>query len=432
MKSTTGDTGELLPAKWFNLLSALPEPVPTALEPSDDHGSRLDLMRRIRPSHLQEQDHLTTPWVEIPQEILARYEEIGRPTRLTRARNVEKYLGTPARIFVKREDQLPTGSFKLNSAVAQMFYVHREGSAQVVTETGAGQWGHAVAYSARMFDVDSVIFWADVSARQKPEREAILRMLGATVYPSPSGATEVGRTLAARGGSGSLGTAIGEAICYARDVDGFRYLSGSNHPHVLMHQTVIGLEVKRQMERLGEEPTVLIACVGGGGNLGGLIGPFIAERRRPESTLRFLGAEAASAPRLTRGEFRYDHADPLGLTPLSKSYTLGRDYALPEMHAGGLRQHSGSPIIGVLRSHGLVDAVAYTEQEVFETGCLFLRLEGIVAAPEACHALRAAVDAATEARSTGRAENIVVCMSGSGLLDMSGYLAHGRTQERAA
>jgi pyridoxal-phosphate dependent TrpB-like enzyme len=415
-----------IPSRWFNVLPHLPEPLPEVREPADGGESRIEIQKRIRLASVQAQDRSLEPWIDIPAKVLEKYEEIGRPTALTRARSLERYLDTPASIFIKREDLLPTGSFKLNSSLAQAYFAHAEGVGRLVTETGAGQWGHAVAYSCRFFGIESVIFWAGVSERQKQSRSLIVRMLGGVVHPSPSRETAVGRAILEKGEDslGSLGTAIGEAISFAKDHSDFRYISGSNLPHILLHQSVIGLETKHQLEELGEKPDVLIACVGGGSNLGGFMNPFLPERLAPGSTLRFLAAEAASAPRLTQGAWRYDHADPEGITPLSKSYTLGRDYLLPETHVGGLRQHNGSPVIGVLRQRGLLEACAYAEKDVFETGRLFLRLEGIVAAPESCHALRAAVDEALAAKQRRKKETIVVCLSGSGLLDLGGYAAN--------
>jgi pyridoxal-phosphate dependent TrpB-like enzyme len=269
-----------------------------------------------------------------------------------------------------------------------------------------------------------VVFWASVSEQQKPGRSALTRMLGATVYPSPSAETDVGRQLLADGQAplGSLGSAIGEAICYARDHAEFRYVSGSNLPHVLLHQTVIGLETRRQLEILGARPDVLIACVGGGSNLGGFMGPFLEDKAARGDELRLVAAEAASAPRLTRGELRYDHSDPVGITPLTRSYTLGRDYPLPPTHVGGLRQHNGSAVIGVLRKHGLLEARAFEEREIFEVGSLIVRLEGLLPAPESCHALAAAIAIARENPREKR--NIVVCISGNGWLDLEGYREH--------
>jgi pyridoxal-phosphate dependent TrpB-like enzyme len=424
-----------IPSRWCNILTRLPEAVPPALDappaltpasadaPFDIHrgGSGLALLRTIRLRAMLEQDESVAAWIDIPWQVQERYAEMGRPTPITRARALERYLGTDAAIFVKREDLLPTGSFKLNSAVAQCFFARAEGANGLVTETGAGQWGQAIAWACRLYGLRSVVFWAKVSERQKQGRSALTRMLGAVVHPSPSPETVVGQRLLDEGRDplGSLGSAIGEAICYARDRGDCRYVSGSNLPHVLLHQSVIGLETRAQLEQAGTRPDVLIACVGGGSNLGGFMGPFLDDKAARRSSLRLLAAEAASAPRLTRGELRYDHADPLGITPLTKSYTLGRDYRLPATHVGGLRQHNGSPVVGVLRKSGLLEAVAYEEADVFATGALFVRLEGVLPAPESCHALRAAIDVARELN--GQRKNIVVCMSGSGWLDLEGY-----------
>lgn len=409
-----------VPACWLNFLPLLPAELPP---PRNAEGSSaLETMNRIRLRAVQQQERSADPVLPIPENVRQRYADIGRPTRLCRARALEEYLGVPSRIYLKREDLLPTGSFKLNSAIAQAYFASQEGVQTLVTETGAGQWGHAVAWASRLYGLESIVFWAGVSARQKPGRRAVLSMLGARVYESPSSHSAVGREILSSGrhALGSLGTAIGEAISYATDHPEVRYISGSNLPHVLLHQSVIGLETRQQLAALGEEPDVLVAAVGGGSNLMGLMGPFLQRKAAQPDGLALLGAESATAPRLTRGEWRYDHSDPLGITPLAKSYTLGRDYELPETHVGGLRQHSGSTAVGVLRSSGWLDAVAYEEREAFETGRLVQRLEGFLPAPESCHALRAAIDRAV---SSGRTEVIVVCVSGHGLLDIEGYLA---------
>lgn len=421
----SGTAPVAVPDAWLNLLTRLPMPLPEPRDPDGPGESRIAMQRRIRLRAALEQDGCSADRIAIPAEVRDRYAEIGRPTPLVRATALEAYLDTPARIYLKREDLLPTGSFKLNSAIAQAYYARQEGVRTLVTETGAGQWGHAVAYACRMFGLEAIIFWAGVSARQKKGRYAVIRMLGGEIHASPSSHTPVGRALRTEGRHrlGSLGTAIGEAIAYAADHPETRYISGSNLPHVLMHQTVIGLETKAQLAALGERPDVLVACVGGGSNLGGFIGPFLDDKRERGAGLTLIGAESASAPRLTKGEWRYDHADPQGVTPLVKSYTLGRDYELPETHVGGLRQHNGSPVIGVLRAAGLIEAHAYEEKEIFEMGRLILRTEGFLPAPESCHALQAAVDRALLARETGREETIVVCVSGSGMLDVDGYMA---------
>lgn len=415
-----------VPDTWFNLTPNLPLELPEAREPDDDLGSRLEVQRRIRLDAVREQDASASSFLTIPEEVREELAAIGRPTPLVRARRLEEYLETPARIYLKREDVLPTGSFKLNSALTQAYFASRQGVGTLVTETGAGQWGHAIAWAARRFGLRAVVFWAGVSARQKPGRRTVIEMLGTEVHASPSERTTTGKALLRDGRhlSGSLGTAIGEAISYASEHPETRYVSGSNLPHVLAHQTVIGQETKTQLAALGESPDALIACVGGGSNLGGLMGPFLAEKAERGDDLLLLGAESASAPRLTRGQWRYDHADPEGITPLTRSYTLGRDYELPETHVGGLRQHSGSPVIGVLRSQGVIDAVAYEEAEAFDTGRLLLRTEGFLIAPESCHAVRAAVEQAVAARRTGHARTVVACVSGSGVLDLEGYSAH--------
>jgi tryptophan synthase beta chain len=413
-----------LPSRWFNILSCLPERVAPPLDPDDGRPSRIKAMNAIRLAALARQDGATDPWIDIPPPVLECYRTIGRPTPLYRARALEEYLGTPASIYLKREDLLPSGAFKLNSAIAQAYFAAEEGVSNLVTETGAGQWALSVAFAARLFDIHATIFWVRLSEAQKKYRSALAKMLGAEIIPSPSDRTEVGRTILERDPDsyGSLGTAIGEAIAYAQTHPEFRYISGSNLAHVLLHQTIIGLETKQQLSTLGIRPDVLVACVGGGSNLGGFMGPFVPDKLAAPGRLRLVAAESAASPRLTQGEWRYDHADPAGLTPLTKSYTLGREYPLPPTHVGGLRQHSGSPIIGVLRKTGLLEAHAYAEPDIFETGKLCLRLEGFLPAPESCHALRAALDVAVEAKQVGRTQTIVACVSGGGLLDLSGYI----------
>jgi pyridoxal-phosphate dependent TrpB-like enzyme len=417
-----------IPEAWFNLAPHLPAPIPPAKDPDDTSPSRIALMARIRLRSVLAQEASREPFIPIPGPVLERYEEFGRPTPLMRARNLEAYLGTPAKIFIKREDMLPTGSFKLNSSIAQAWFASAEGVPSLVTETGAGQWGHAVAFSARLYGLKSVVFWANVSARQKKDRGVLIRMLGGTIHASPSQETTTGQMLSEQGLTGSLGTAIGEAITFASMNPGYKYISGSNHLHVIQHQSIIGLETKRQLEALGEQPTKLIACVGGGSNLAGFIGPFLPEWKEHARGPQFIAAEAATAPRLTQGQLRYDHADPIGVSPLSMSYTLGRDYPLPETHIGGLRQHNGSPVVGVLRQHNVIQPRAYAEPEIFESGKLLLQQEGILAAPESCHAVRAAIDCANEAKQANRADVIVFCLSGNGLLDLGGYAAHEQMQ----
>jgi tryptophan synthase beta chain len=421
----THETPQLteIPTQWFNALPFLPVPLPSPIEPEDGGASRLALMDRIRLPGLKAHDQSTAPYVDIPGDVLSAYRAIGRPTPLTRARSLERALQTTAKIYLKREDCLPTGSFKLNSAIAQAHLACTNRIEHLVTESGAGQWAHALAYACNMFGCKCSVFWVRVSMAQKQYRRALVELLGAKVHASPSRLTASGRALLEKDPScpGSLGTSIGDAIQYVSDHPESRYVSGSNHLHVLLHQTVIGLETKAQLRALGEAPTHLVACCGGGSNLAGFMTPFLPEKTANPDSLRLLAAESNAAPRLTSGQYRYDHADPGGLTPLTKSYTLGSDYMPPANHVGGLRQHSGSPVIGVLRHAGLLEARAYAELEAFRAGELLVSTERILPAPESCHAICGIIDLVEEARHSRSSPTIVACVSGSGLLDLCCY-----------
>lgn len=412
-----------IPTQWFNVIPFLPEPLPPALDPDDGKESRIALMKKIRLRSLVEQDSMQEPFLDIPGEILDHYESIGRPTPLTRARSLEQYLQTPARIYFKREDVLPTASFKLNSAIAQAYFAKKEGAEGLVSETGAGQWGHALAYACNLYGLRCVIFWVKVSLGQKAHRAVLTKMLGAEVHTSPGEDTEAGREILGKysDNPGSLGTSIAEAISYAATQPSMRYVSGSNLPHVLLHQTVIGQEARAQLADLDETPDALVACVGGGSNLGGFMNPFLPLKMESRDSLRLVAAESDAAPRLTRGEYRYDHADPVGLTPLTLSYTLGRDYIPPPVHVGGLRQHSGSPIIGILRRAKILEAYSYSQEDVLKAGRTLIQCERIVPAPESCHAVKATIDLALEAKRKREKRVIVACLSGNGLLDLQAY-----------
>jgi len=422
-KNTVTLNANEIPKKWFNAIPLLPEPLPLPIDPDDDRGSRLELMKRIRLEKLQEQDNSIDQWIDIPKEVIEKYIEAGRPTVLYRARELEKYLDTPAKIFVKREDSLPSGSFKLNTAIAQAYYAKNEGVLGLVTETGAGQWGVSLAYACKMFDIECLIYWVKVSLEQKVYRAALAELYGASILPSPSVKTMVGKEILSKDPTnyGSLGTAIGEAIYTAKENSQYKYVAGSNLPHVLLHQTIIGLETKAQLLSIGEWPDELIACVGGGSNLGGFILPFLPEKLEQGSKLQIIGAESDAAPRLTKGKYEYDHSDPSGLSPLTLSYTLGSNYMPPPVHVGGLRQHSGSAIIGVLRHNKLLEAKAYSQEEAFEAGRVFIQCEKFVPAPETCHAIKAAIDSALDAKRQNKKKTIVICFSGSGLLDLASY-----------
>lgn len=412
-----------LPTKWLNMRAVLPEKLPPVLDPDDDKHGRVEIMRRIRPQAMIQQDETNDEWIDIPEEVLEKFVEIGRPTPLMRAVELERYLDTPAKIYIKREDLLPSHSFKLNTAVAQAYYAKKENAEGLITETGAGQWGVSLSYACNMFDLKTIVFWVKVSVNQKPLRRAFSEMLGATVYPSPSAMTKAGREILDKNPDhyGSLGTAIGEAISFSMEHDSYKYASGSNLSHVLLHQSIIGLETKMQLELAGEQPDILVGCCGGGSNLGGLIAPWVRTKSERPDTIRLFAAESEAAPRLSRGRYMYDHSDPVGLTPQVLSYTLGMDYMPPPVHVGGLRQHNGSPIIGMLKHKDLLESRPYTQEEIFEAGRLFIQLYRIIPAPETCHAIKATIDLALEAKRNNEKKTIVMCFSGNGLLDLSGY-----------
>ena len=409
------------PKEWLNVISCLNTPLAPIHDVVDKLGSRIEIMSKIRVKALLEQDNSLDTYIRIPQDILDTYEIIGRPTPLVRAINLEKYLDTPANIYIKREDLLPTGNFKLNTAIAQIYYAKQEGAKSLVTETGAGQWGLSVAYTCNMMGLSSKIFWVKISQSQKKYRDILIKLLGGEVIASPSNITKAGKEILKNNpnSNGSIGSGIAEAISYALENTSYKYISGSNLPHVLTHQTIIGLETKRQLEYLDEHPDVLIACVGGGSNLGGFMFPFITKNR--DNMPELIGAESHASPRLSRGEYRYDHSDPLGLTPQTLSYTLGSNYKLPQNHVGGLRQHNGSPIIGNIRKEGILNVKSYTQEETFKAGQLFTKCEGYLPAPETNHAIKAVIDYALKCKKEKKKKNIVMCFSGSGLLDLSGY-----------
>lgn len=411
-----------MPGKWFNFVHSLPRPLPEVKNHETEVCStQTTLMQKIKPQELLEQDHCREEWITIPEEIHENLFRIGRPTPLRRAVNLERYLDTPAHIYLKREDTLVTGSFKLTTAIVQAYYAKRNGFKGVVSETGAGQWGMALALSAKLYGLQCRIFMAKCSLEQKPYKEVYMKLLNAEVLPSPSDSTEIGRGIlkSRLNHPGTIGTAISEAIAYALGESGWAYLAGSNTTHVLIHQTLLGLEVKRQMEKIGEKPDELYACVSGGSNLGGFMLPFLKERMKHE--IRYIGAESTAAPRLTKGKYDYDYSDYKGYTAMTKSYTMGHDFIPDPVHVGGLRQHNGSPIIGLLRNEGLLEAEAFHEAEAFRAAKLFLEQEGILIAPETSHAAASIIKAAREAKEKGCRKNMVMLCSGSGMLDLEGY-----------
>ena len=415
-----------IPAAWFNLLPSMVgagmRPLPP-LHPGTHEPVTPDLLAPLFPEALIAQEVSTEPWIDVPGEVLDVYR-LWRPTPLHRAVRLERALDTPARIYFKYEGVSPAGSHKLNTAAAQAHYNRRAGIRRLATETGAGQWGSALAMACRFFDLECLVFMVKASYEQKPYRRVLMETFGAEVRPSPTSMTEAGRRILERNPAspGSLGIAISEAIEVAAQDPATNYSLGSVLNHVLLHQTVIGLEAKRQMELAGEGPDVVIGCVGGGSNYAGLAYPFLADRlsgARPD--LRFMACEPAACPTLTRGRFAYDFGDTAQMTPLLPMYTLGHGFVPAPVHAGGLRYHGDAPSLSLLVREGHMEARAFTQNAVFETAVLFARTQGIVPGPEPAHAIRAVIDEALAAREAGEARVILFNLSGHGHFDMQAY-----------
>ncbi len=414
---------EIVPTKWFNILPILPEQLPPPLKPSGEPVKPRDL-EPLFPRSLIEQEFSTEKYVRIPDEVREAYIEIGRPTPLLRARRLEKLLGTPAKIYFKYEGVTPTGSHKVNTAIAQAYYNHAEGVERLTTETGAGQWGSALALATAFFGLKLRVYMVRISYEQKPYRRILMELYGAEVIPSPSPYTKSGRSILEKDpdNPGSLGIAISEAIEDALSRDDTKYSLGSVLNHVLLHQTVIGLEAKSQLELIGEEnPDLVIGCVGGGSNFAGLAYPFMEDRLKGKSNTRFIAVEPKAVPTMTKGVYAYDYGDTARLTPLLKMHTLGHDYTPPPIHAGGLRYHGVAPTLSILVNHGIVEPVAYSQLEVFKAAQLFAQTEGIVPAPESAHAVKAVIDEALKAKKQGEKKIILFNLSGHGLLDLKGY-----------
>jgi tryptophan synthase beta chain len=377
---------------------------------------------------LIEQEVSPAPEIEIPEEVREAYK-LWRPTPLFRARRLERELDTPARIYYKYEGVSPAGSHKPNTAVPQAFENARAGVRKLATETGAGQWGSSLAFACSLFGLECEVFMVGSSYDQKPYRRSMMQTWGATVHRSPSDRTASGRASAGHP-TGSLGISISEAVEVAAQSEDTNYALGSVLNHVLLHQTVIGQETIAQMEMAGDEPDVVIACVGGGSNFGGLVFPWLRRVLRDGAKTRFLAAEPAACPTLTRGVYAYDYGDTAGLTPLMPMYTLGHDFVPPPVHAGGLRYHGDSPIVCALVRHGLVEARAYRQTESFAAAVRFARTEGIIPAPEPTHALRAVIEEADAAREAGEERVILFGLCGHGNFDMAAYDAYlGGTME---
>jgi tryptophan synthase beta chain len=394
---------EDIPQAYYNILADLPFELPPVLHPATGRPVGPDDLAPLFPMALIQQEVSRERYIEIPEPVRDIYR-LYRPTPLHRARRLERFLDTPAHIYYKYEGVSPAGSHKLNTALAQAFYNKQEGVRGLTTETGAGQWGSALAMACRFFDLECLVFMVKVSYHQKPYRRILMETFGARVIPSPSPETNAGRKVLAEdpNSPGSLGIAISEAVEAAATSGGrLKYSLGSVLNHVLLHQTVVGLEAKRQMEMAGEYPDVIIGCVGGGSNYAGLMLPFMRDKIVEGKSTRFVAVEPTAAPSLTKGVYAYDFGDTVGTTPLLKMHTLGHTFTPAPIHAGGLRYHGMAPIICALYEKGYVEAIAYPQRTVFEAAATFARTEGIVPAPESAHAVRAAIDEALRAKAEG-------------------------------
>ena len=412
-----------MPTSWYNILPDLPEPLPAVLHPATGKPVTVQDLEPLFARELIKQEFHPDPFVEIPEELQEIYR-IWRPTPLIRARNLEKALDTPAKIFYKFEDVSPAGSHKPNSAIAQAYYNKKEGIKRLTTETGAGQWGSALAMACMFFKLELKVYMVKVSYFQKPYRRLMMETWGATCVPSPSPDTESGRKALAEDPDtpGSLGLAISEAVEDAVSRDDTHYSLGSVLNHVILHQSIIGLEAKKQLEMADCYPDIVIGCVGGGTNFGGLAVPFVKDKlsgHYPET--RIVAVEPDSCPSLTKGLYAYDYGDVAGLTPLLKMYTLGSRFMPPPVHAGGLRYHGMSPIITHLHKLGLIEARSVPQIATFEAGIQFARTEGYISAPETNHAIRAGIDEALKCRESGEAKTILIGHSGHGHFDMVSY-----------
>jgi tryptophan synthase beta chain len=413
-----------IPTHWYNIIPDMPGPLAPVMHPGTLKPVGPQDLAPLFPMALIEQEVSSQRWVAIPEPVRELYR-LWRPAPLYRARRLEQALGTPARIYYKYEGVSPAGSHKPNSAVPQAYYNKVAGTKRLATETGAGQWGSALAMACRLVGLECTVYMVKVSYGQKPYRKSLMQLWGAKVFASPSRETEAGRAILAQDpeSPGSLGIAISEAVEDAATHDDAKYALGSVLNHVLMHQTVIGLEAKEQMKLAGDYPDVVIGCHGGGSNFSGLAFPFLADRAAGRK-VRVVAAEPASCPSLTKGVYAYDYGDTAKMAPIAKMYTLGHDFVPPGIHAGGLRYHGASPLVSQLLAAGEIEARAYAQNPCFEAALLFAGAEALVPAPESSHAVRAAVDEALLAKEEGRERVILFGLSGHGQLDMGAYDAY--------
>ena len=409
-----------IPTHWYNVISDMPNPPDPYLGP-DGQPVPPQALEAIFPPGIIEQEVSTERWIKIPEPVREALK-LWRPAPLYRALRLEQILGTPAKIYFKYEGVSPPGSHKPNSAVAQAYYNQIAGIKRLTTETGAGQWGSSLALAGNLFGLQVRIYMVKVSFHQKPFRRSMMETWGGEVIPSPSDRTESGRKALAEDpdSNGSLGIAISEAVEEAASRDDTNYSLGSVLNHVLLHQTIIGLETKKQLEKVGDYPDVIFAPCGGGSNVGGMMFPFLADKAAGKD-IRLVAVEPSSCPTLTRGHYAYDFGDNAGLTPLMKMYTLGHDFMPPGIHAGGLRYHGDSALVSKLYNEGIIEAVAVPQLATFEAGIMFARAQGIIPAPESNHAVRGAIDEALRCKETGETKTILFTLSGHGHFDMAAY-----------
>lgn len=412
-----------IPTRWYNIQADMVnKPLPPLSPATHEPLKAEDLFPVFCEECCRQEFDQTNAWIDIPDEVRDMYAYY-RSTPLVRAYALEKALDTPAHIYFKNESTNPLGSHKINSALAQCYYCKQEGTTNVTTETGAGQWGAALSYAARVFGLEAAVYQVKITLRQKPYRSILMRTFGAEVTGSPSMSTRAGKDIITRDPmhQGSLGTAISEAIELATTTPNCKYTLGSVLNHVALHQTVIGLEAEKQMEMAGEYPDIIIGCFGGGSNFGGISFPFMRHTILEGKKTRYIAAEPASCPKLTHGKFQYDFGDEAGYTPLLPMFTLGHNFAPANIHAGGLRYHGAGVIVSQLLKDNLMEATDINQLESFDAGCLFAKAEGIIPAPESCHAIAAAINEANKCKETGEEKVILFNLSGHGLIDMSAY-----------
>jgi tryptophan synthase beta chain len=412
-----------MPTQWYNILPDLPEPLPPPLDPKTLEPMSPEPLMRIFAKELIMQEVSSERFIKIPDEVYDAYRRLPRPTPILRAKRLENYLNTPAEIYYKCEHMNSTGSHKPNSAIAQAYYNMVQGTERLVTETGAGQWGSALAMAAAIFGLQCSVYMVRASYDQKPGRRIMMEIMGADVVASPSKKTKFGQSLLETdpNSTGSLGIAISEALQDCITHNNTRYCLGSVLNHVLLHQTIIGLEAKKQFEMIDVKPDIICGCIGGGSNFAGFAYPFMSDKLKGKSDAKFVACESKAVPSTTRGVYTYDYGDTAEMTPLLKMYTIGHKYQPPPIHAGGLRYHGKAPSLSLLINKGYISSVAYSQNEVFEAAQIFAKTEGMITAPESAHNVKCAIEEALRCKKSGEKKVIAFNNSGHGLLDLQAY-----------